>query len=39
MMHTNFQGHGPFGSRKEDFFNFFTIYEAKKDTPHVNLKL
>ena len=26
MLHTNFQGHPPFGYGEEDFFKVFTIY-------------
>ena len=26
MLHTNFQGHRPFGSREDDFLKVFTIY-------------
>ena len=35
MLHTKFQGHWPFGSRKEDFFKVFAIYGHGDHLGHV----
>ena len=35
MVHTNFQGHWPFGSGEEDFFKVFTIYGRGGHHGHV----
>ena len=35
MMHTNIQGHRPFGSEEEDFFKVFTIYGHGGHPGHV----
>ena len=37
MLHTKFQGQGPFGSREEDFLRFlpFTIYGHSGHLGHV----
>ena len=35
MLHTNFQGHRPFGSEEEDFCKVFTIYGHGGHLGHV----
>ena len=37
MLHTNFQGHRPFGSREEDFLRFlpYTLYGHGDHIGHV----
>ena len=35
MLHTNFQGHQPFGSGEEDFFKVLTIYRHGGHLGHV----
>ena len=39
MLHTKFQGHWPFGSREEDFFNVFTPYGHGHHFGHVTWKI